>query len=70
MGEGAKIDAIDATLRTDPLTQRVRVLTEADGRFIFESSLTDCSDNHRSPKDSSRMPLSSYLSVVSASRGG
>lgn len=34
--DGGERDAIEATLRTDPLTQDVRLLTEANGRSLFE----------------------------------
>ncbi|WP_266082422.1 helix-turn-helix domain-containing protein [Haladaptatus caseinilyticus] len=34
--EGGESDAIEATLRNDPLTQDVQLLTEADGRLLFE----------------------------------
>ncbi|WP_231188339.1 helix-turn-helix domain-containing protein [Haladaptatus sp. DYF46] len=34
--EGGEHDAIEATLHNDPLTRDVQLLTEADGRFLFE----------------------------------
>jgi len=34
--EGADPDDIEATIRGDPLTEEIELLTEADGRYLFE----------------------------------